>query len=104
MNFGYFGGEMEQIVLDEVRSDGRQRGIGMGVPLSMDSFERIMRVNFANYCVELQSVQAELRKEIEGIHEGMREEFAAQKWRIIKFFTVINTALAVAAYFIVTKL
>ncbi len=97
---------MEQIVLDEVRPEGLQRGpsIDMGMSLTMGSFERIMRVNFANYCVELQAVQTALQKEIEAIHEDMREEFAAQKWRIIKFFTVFNTALAVATYFIITKL
>lgn len=72
----------------------------MGVSLSMDSLERILRVNFANYCVELQAVKTELQKEIEAIHEDIRRELAAQKWRIIGLFTVFSAALVGATYFI----
>ena len=72
----------------------------MGISLSMDSFERILRVNFANYCGELQSVKAELQKEIEAIREDMRRELAAQKWRIIGLFAVFGVALVGVTIFI----
>jgi len=103
---GIQGEKMEQIVLDEPRPDGHQRNtsIEMGVSLSMDSLERILRVNFANYCQELQTVKMELQKEIEAIHENLRKDLAAQKWRIISFLTVVSAALAAAAYFIIIKL
>jgi len=93
---------MEQVVLGETRTDGclRSTGVDMGISLSMDSLERILRVNFANYCGELQAVKAELQKEVDVIHMEVRRELAAQKWWIIGLFTVFSTSLVGATYFI----